>query len=185
MMKALSGNAWVLGGSLVDGGPGFAGSLRRSRCRMGNPAFLLALLLTRTALASPGATPVTPHSSPEAQALMACFLDIYGKKVLSGQQQGWLGTNELGFELGYIHEITGKLPAVRAMDLAGYTRAEPGFKSRHEVARKLVDWYAKSNGIAALCWHWAAPMGEKVVYVKETKFDLSRGLVEGTPEHEA
>ncbi len=51
---------------------------------MGNPAFLVALLLTRTALASPGATPVTPHSSPEGQGLMAFFGDIYGKKVLEG-----------------------------------------------------------------------------------------------------
>jgi len=47
---------------------------------------LLALALMGTPAAVGVDTPVTPNASPEVQALMAYFSDIYGKKILSGQQ---------------------------------------------------------------------------------------------------
>lgn len=130
-------------------------------------------------------TPVTPDASAEAQSLLAFLEDTYGKKIISGQQEGWRGTNELGFELNYIREASGKLPALLAMDVAPYTRARPARPrpARHEVVNHAVDWYANRNGIVSLCWHWSAPMNERVFYTKDTTFNPARAVIEGTPEY--
>ena len=81
----------------------------------------LALTVMPTVVALGADTPVTPNASPEAQALLTYFSDIYGKKIISGQQEGWRGTNDLCFELNYLKHTTGKLPALLAMDLSGST----------------------------------------------------------------
>ena len=130
---------------------------------------------------------MTPNASPEVQSLLAYFGDIYGKKILSGQQEGWRGTNALGFELAHITNTTARLPAVLGLDLAGVTRAEGSRwqKWRHAPAEHAIDWYVNRHGVVTLCWHWAAPLGERVVYSKDTQFDLKRALTEGTEEHAA
>ena len=132
-------------------------------------------------------TPVTPNASPEVQSLLAYFSGIYGKHILSGQQEGWRGTNALGFELSHITNTTGRLPAVLGLDLAGVTGTEdsPWRRWRHAAAEHAIDWYVNRHGVVALCWHWAAPLGERVVYAKDTQFDLQRALADGTEEHAA
>jgi mannan endo-1,4-beta-mannosidase len=147
----------------------------------------LALALVGAPAAFGLDTPVTPNVSPEVQSLMGYFSDIYGKHILSGQQEGWRGTNALGFELAHITNTTGKLPAVLGLDLSGVTRAEdfPRRKWRHAVAEHAIDWYARQHGVVSLCWHWSAPLGEKVVYSKDTHFDLQHALTDGTAEHTA
>jgi len=132
-------------------------------------------------------TAVTPNASPEAQSLLAYFSDIYGKKILSGQQEGWRGTNVLGFELAYITNTTGKLPALLGLDLSAYTRTEgaPRRGAPHAAARHAIDWYNHQHGIVAFCWHWSAPIGERLIYAKDTSFDLRRAVTVGTEEHAA
>jgi hypothetical protein len=148
---------------------------------------LLALVLTaaQTAVASGADTPVTPGASPEAQSLLAYFSDIYGKKILSGQQEGWGVTNELGFELAYITNTTGKLPALLALDFMFCTDQSGMRDDQHLVVKHAISWYANRKGVVAFCWHWFAPTGERGFYIKDTKFDLARGVTEGTPEHAA
>jgi len=148
---------------------------------------LLALVLTaaRPAVASGADTPVTPGASPEAQSLLAYFSDIYGKKILSGQQEGWRGTNDLCFELNYLTNTTGKLPALLALDFIFCTDRSGKRDDQHLVVKHAIDWYASRKGVVAFCWHWFAPTGEKGLYTKDTKFDLARGMTEGTPEHAA
>jgi mannan endo-1,4-beta-mannosidase len=142
------------------------------------------------ALASPGKasgvdTPVTPGASPEVQSLLAYFSDIYGKKILSGQQEGRRGTNDLGFELTYITNTTGKLPALLGLDFTSCTQQSPQRDTEHRVTRTAIDWYAKRGGIVTFCWHWYAPTADPAFYTKDTKFDLVRGVTEGTPENAA
>ncbi|MGD0206528.1 MAG: glycosyl hydrolase [Verrucomicrobiota bacterium] len=148
---------------------------------------LLALVLTsaRTVVVLGADTPVTPNASPQVQSLLAYFSDIYGKKIISGQQEGWRGTNDLCFELNYLTNTTGKLPALLAMDLSGYTGPSRGHDTNHTLARHAIDWYQTRHGIVEFCWHWRAPMNEPAFYTKDTTFDLARGLTEGTPENEA
>jgi len=149
--------------------------------------FLLALALMGRPAAVGVDTPVTPNASPEVRSLLTYFSDIYGKKILSGQQEGWRGANALGFELAHITNTTGKLPAVLGLDLAGVTRAEGSrwHRWRHTTAQHAIDWYVERRGIVTLCWHWFTPLGERVFYAKDTRFDLPRALTDGTEEHTA
>ncbi len=148
---------------------------------------LSALVLTaaRTAVASVADTPVTPNASPQVQSLLAWFSDIYGKKIISGQQEGRRGTNDLCFELNYLTNTTGKLPALLAMDLLPYTDNSPRRDTNHLLAKHAIDWSQNRHGIVEFCWHWRAPMNGNEIYTKNTTFDLARGVTAGTPENEA
>ena len=130
-------------------------------------------------------TPVTPAASREAQALLAFFSDTYGKKIISGQQDGWRRTNGLSAELNYITKTTGKLPALLAMDVGGYTDKSPRRDPNHRLMQRAADWFEQRGGIVEFCWHWRAPMNEPAFYTKETTFDIARAVTDGTPEHEA
>jgi len=89
---------------------------------------------------------------------MAFLLDIYGKKS-SPASSRLVGTNELG--LNWATSMRYGQTSRRASDGFGGLHARgAGFQEPARVARKLVDWYAKSNAIAALCWHWARRWGE-------------------------
>ena len=139
---------------------------------------LLALgWMAGPATAATGAdTPVTPNGSREAQSLLAWFSDIYGKKIVSGQQEGRRGTNGLCFELDYLTNTTGKLPALLAMDMISYTDSSPRRDTNHLLAKHAVDWYQNRHGLVEFCWHWRAPMNGNEIYTKDTTFDLARGV---------
>lgn len=130
-------------------------------------------------------TPVTPGASPEAQSLLAFFTDTYGKKIISGQQDGWRQTNGLSFELNYITNTTGKLPALLAMDLSGYTAKPLRPDLNHRIAKQAINWFDNRHGIVEFCCHWRAPMNEPEFYSKDTSFDITRAVTEGTPEYAA
>ena len=147
---------------------------------------LLAVVLTALAsVAGIADTPVTPNASPEAQALLTYFHDVSGKNMLSGQQEGWRGTNELGFELQHIQQHTRKLPAILGLDAMNLTTGRRGRQAegRNPAMQAALDWYIKRNGIVAFCWHWHAPVGQRAFYTKETAFDAARAATPGTPEY--
>ncbi len=143
------------------------------------------LLLAQTVHAFESDTPVTPAASHETQSLLAFFSDIYGKKIISGQHDGWRMTNGLSEELNYITNTTAKLPALLEMDLGGYTDKSPRRDTDHRLMHRALDWAQNRHGIVAACWHWRAPMNEPAFYTKETTFDISRAVTEGTPEYAA
>jgi mannan endo-1,4-beta-mannosidase len=145
---------------------------------------LLAVMLA-AGMARGADTPITPGASPEAQSLMAYFSAIYGSKIISGQQEGRRGTNDLCFELNYLTNTTGKLPALLAMDLFSYTDTSPHRDTQHQLAQHAIDWYRNRHGLVEFCWHWRAPMDGNEIYTKDTKFDLARAVTAGTPENEA
>jgi len=131
-------------------------------------------------------TPVTPGASREAQSLLTFFADSYGKKIISGQEDGWQRrSNGLSQELDYITNTTGKLPALLAMDVSGYTDKSPRRDTNHLLAKRAAEWFDERGGILEFCWHWRAPMNEPAFYTKETTFDISRAVTEGTPEYDA
>ena len=82
-------------------------------------------------------TLVTPGASPEAQSLLAYFSDIYGRKIISGQQDGWRGTNDGSFELAYLTSATGRLPALLALDFSAYTGPSAPRDAHHRLAQPL------------------------------------------------
>ena len=142
-------------------------------------------MLAQITFAFEADTPVTPGASREAQALMTFFADIYGRNIISGQQDGWQRTNGLSHELNYIQEKTGKLPALLAMDITAYTDRSPRRDGNHRLAGHAIDWYQNRHGLVEFCWHWRAPLREPAFYTKETTFDITRAVTPGTPEYEA
>ncbi len=156
------------------------------RLRTLNIGAVLALVfLAPLAFAFEADRPVTPNSSKEAQSLLAYFADIYGKKIISGQQVGWRRTNGLSEELNYITNTTGKLPALLAMDVSGYTDKSPRHDTHHRLMQHALDWYQNRHGLVEFCWHWRAPMNEPEFYTKDTTFDISHAVTPGTPEYAA
>jgi hypothetical protein len=143
------------------------------------------LLLAPTIFGFEADTPVTPGASREAQSLLTFFADSYGGKIISGQQDGWRRTNGLSAELNYITNTTGKLPALLAMDVSGCTDESLRRDTNHLLMKRAADWFGQRNGIVEFCWHWRAPMNEPAFYTKDTTFDISRAVTEGTPEHDA
>ena len=144
---------------------------------------LWALRAESAATALSANSPVTPQASPESQALLNFFSDVYGKKVIAGQHDGWRFTNGLSEELNYITNTTGKLPAFLEMDVSGYT--SPHHDPNHRLMQHALDWIQTRHGLAGFCWHWRAPMDEPAFYSKDTHFDISRAVTPGTPEYAA
>ena len=143
------------------------------------------LLLAQTVFGFDADTPVTPSASREAQALLTFFADIYGKKIISGQQDGWRRTNGLSAELNYITNTTGKLPALLAMDVMGCTDKSPRRDTNHLLMKHAADWFQERNGIVEFCWHWRAPLNKPEFYTKDTTFDIARAVTPGTAEYAA
>lgn len=55
--------------------------------------------------------PVDPEANADATALLQYLGSIYGKNILSGQQDA--------ASLKYVEQLTGKTPAVLGLDLMG------------------------------------------------------------------
>ena len=106
-------------------------------------------------------TPVTPGASREAQALLTFFADTYGRRIISGQEDGWRRTNGLSEELNYITNTTGKLPALLALDVAGYTDKSPRRDTNHLLAKRAADAHGGSlpPSCCAACSNDASGMG--------------------------
>jgi hypothetical protein len=130
------------------------------------------------------AVPVTPGASPEVQSLLAFLADNYGRNVISGQQDGSRSGPGESFEIGFLRATTGKLPALRSFDLGGVTLMK-SLPTEFATTRHAREWYAQSNGLVSLCWHWPAPDNSGKFYTKDTQFDMTRALAPDSPEHAA
>ncbi|CAO2652836.1 Nn.00g022470.m01.CDS01 [Neocucurbitaria sp. VM-36] len=95
-------------------------------------------------------TPVNKNANADAKALLKYLGSIYGKNILSGQQDqaslDWVTTN------------VGKTPAILGVDLMDYTesRISRGASST-DVDKALA--FAQKGGIVTFVWHWGAPTG--------------------------
>lgn len=133
---------------------------------------------------------VNPKATKEAKALMSYLVDVYGKHILSGQQELCGSHNYDGSEaeFTYIREKTGKLPAVRGFDFMNYRGN--GLLWDDLCAERVIDWYNNKGGIPTVCWHWFSPgnIGKKAdnsFYTDSTTFSISKALTPGTAENTA
>ena len=158
----------------------------RTACALKNFLAVPLLFTSLVVFGFEADTPVTPRASPETQSLLTFFANTYGKNIISGQQDGRRQTtNGLSAELNYITNTTGKLPALLALDVSGYTDQSPPRDTQHLLMKQAADWFQNRGGIVEFCWHWRAPMKEPAFYTKETTFDIVRAVTEGTPEYAA
>ena len=94
-----------------------------------------------------GVVPVDPNATPQAKKLL-CYLYIYGKNVLSGQQEtSW--SNPAG-DMSFYTSSIGKAPAILGGDFL-YGGPEPG----HYTSRAQAYWAA--GGISMIRYHMGAP----------------------------
>lgn len=137
-------------------------------------------------------TPVNPNGQSEVKKLLEYFNSIEGKYFLTGQHTQTRKQEEL--EL--IKRETGKLPAICGFELLSYSPninlegasedCITEVKENQNTLELAMDWAAK-GGIVSFTWHWFSPIGgkDKSFYTKNTDFDASLALQEGTAENKA
>ena len=97
---------------------------------------------------------VTPEPSVEAQRMFQWMCDIYGKKIITGQN---CDEGMFGLENQAIWRATGgAYPALLGLDMMSYS---PSRVERGEEGKSvdLAIQYWEKGGIVTFCWHWNAP----------------------------
>ncbi len=109
------------------------------------------------------------NSSDETELLLNFMKESFGDKIITGQ---YVSSNE-NKELELIHEITGKYPAIRFGDIAGYSNNAEVSSGEIDAA---VEW-AEKGGIVGFMWYWNSPDKESPsVYADKTDFSLSAAM---------
>ena len=207
-------------------------------------------------LSKASGTTVDKDATPETKALMAYLKSVYGKNILSGQQEIYGGghsvnttikydaaknkcidqdgkeytfdpadvstaddgskfvwkcfdeegqqynyqtqnrnytLNDYNYEVRYIKELTGEEPAIRGFDFGSYC---PCYAWDDGVAKRMIDWATKKNGICTASWHVNVPttkasytLGEPLdfamtTYTENTDFVTANCMVKGTMEYD-
>jgi len=69
--------------------------------------------------------------------------DNFGKYILSAQQEStWMGS--VDYEMDYLMNVTGKLPAIRGLDFMN--------DDFDGVAERAIEW-DRLGGLVTICWH--------------------------------
>lgn len=145
-------------------------------------------------------------ATKETQGLMNYLCDVYGKNMLSGQQEiyggghtqdspnGYSGDELLGYETEFewIKKNFGDYPAIRGFD---YMNFNPLYGWDDGTTERIIEW-GKKNGIPTVCWHINLPtdftsyeVGDEVSwevcsYKPNSSFKVSNAVIEGTKEYE-
>ncbi len=113
-------------------------------------------------------------ATSETKALKNYLTSVYGKSVISGQQEIYGGGNDGNMELEfeYIYGKTGKYPAIRGFDLMNYN---PLYGWEDGTTERMIKWVKEKGGIATASWHINIPsdftsykLGDKLDWTKCT-----------------
>lgn len=117
-----------------------------------------------------------PSADANAKALYDYLRSIYGKKILSGQQDlVWAD---------YVAEQTGKTPALLSVDLMDYSPSRVEHGTEGTSVEEAIQ-HAERGGIISVLWHWNAPVGLydteeqpwwSGFYTEATDFDVEAAL---------
>lgn len=137
-----------------------------------------------------------PEATPETQILMNYLTEVYGNKIISGQQEIYGGGNDGDTELEFewIYDLTGKYPAIRGFDLMNYN---PLYGWEDGTTDRMIDWVNNRGGIATASWHINVPrnfntyqLGDFVDWKEatykptETNFNTANAVIPGTKEYQ-
>lgn len=135
------------------------------------------------------------QATPETQSLMNYLTSVYGKNIISGQQEIYGGGNDGDpyLEFDWIENLTGELPAIKGFDFMNYN---PLYGWDDQTTERAIEWAKENNGIVTGCWHINIPvdfenyeLGDTVdwkeaTYKPEGSFNTANAVVEGTKEYE-
>lgn len=108
--------------------------------------------------------------SNEASILLKNMKAAFGKKIFTGQYV----SDSKNTELEFIHNLTGKYPAIRFSDIGGY--AQDGVMIYDDEIAAAAEW-TKKGGIAGFMWYWRSPgRNDSSVYSKDTSFSLKSAV---------
>lgn len=136
--------------------------------------------------------PVNPNALPCVRSVLKYLGELTGKGILTGQHTKTRAMEELH----HIEAVTGKQPALLGFELLSYS-PNINYADTDEECIEEVDgnygtlqqaWaWAAQKGLVTLTWHWFSPLGgrSKSFFSRNTDFDATRALEEGTPEHRA
>jgi mannan endo-1,4-beta-mannosidase len=121
------------------------------------------------------------QANSATKSLFSFLIDLYGTKVLSGQQSM--------DDIKYVLAVTGKLPAVGAFDLMDYSPSRLIFGANPKGSvESWIDWAINGNSLISLSWHWNAPTdlinksgGQewyRGFYTRATTFDIAATLAD-------
>lgn len=137
-------------------------------------------------------TPSNPNAQPCVRSMLAYLGQLAGTGILTGQHTKTRGLEELH----HIRSVTGREPALLGFELLSYSPninyLDTDDECMEEVAgnygtlRQAWEW-ASRKGVLTFTWHWFSPLGgrSKSFFARETDFDATRALEEGTPENRA
>lgn len=124
-------------------------------------------------------SPITnANATNETKALYDYIAQLYGKGILTGQQEStWMDGGNTEYEMEYIYNRTGKLPAIRGLDFM-----DDDFDG---CVKRAIDWHQR-GGIVTICWHCGPNFldGYKECMGK-TISDWNKALTPGTTEYDA
>nr|MDT0660509.1 glycosyl hydrolase [Micromonospora sp. DSM 115978] len=115
--------------------------------------------------------PVSPGATTQARNLLQYVEGVYGKRILSGQQEStWIDGPD--HEMNHIRSHTGKLPAIRGLD----------FGDSKDLAPRAIAWW-KAGGIPMIGYHMGAPTGPDTYPGTKLAVSIDATLTPGTAEH--
>ncbi|MDY2509491.1 MAG: glycosyl hydrolase [Ruminococcus callidus] len=132
-----------------------------------------------------------PKATKEAQSLMTYLSSVYGKGMISGQQEFYGVSRD--DEFNFIEDLSGELPAIRGFDFGDTC---PLYAWEDGATDRMIDWVNNKGGIATASWHINVPKTmanytvgstmawDQTTYSEKTDFVTANVMVEGTKEHE-
>lgn len=134
-----------------------------------------------------------PKASENAKKLMEYLDKISGNAIITGQHTQTRAMEETV----NIEKVTGELPALCGFELLSYSpnvRLEDAdeeciteVEENRGTLEQAWDWAYNKKGIITMTWHWFSPIGgrDKSFYTRNTDFDASKAVIEGTEEYKA
>lgn len=122
--------------------------------------------------------PINPKANADAKSLLKYIGSIYGKNILSGQQ------DQASFD--WVEKNVGKTPAILGLDLMDYTESRTSRGAVSTDVDKAIA-FAKRGGIVTFAWHWGAPVGlydtpqqpwYRGFYTEATDFNIETALAD-------
>ena len=110
------------------------------------------------------------NAIPNAVTVYNYLKETYGTACITGQMEStWMGSTD--YEMNYIEEKTGKLPAIRGLDFMHNDFAG--------VTKRTQEWWEK-GGIPTICWHTGADFSSAYDESKADNINWDEAFVPGS-----
>lgn len=110
-----------------------------------------------------------------AKTVYEYLKEVYGTGCLTGQMEStWMGSPD--YEIDYIKEHTGKLPAIRGFDFIHNDFAG--------VAKRAKEWW-EMGGIPTVCWHTGADFSSAYDESKADNINWEEAFLPGSETYNA